>query len=71
MSDILSEEKKDYLPMSSCGNKLCDGMCKRRMGIDVKNWERVFAVIHPSRRKNDRDEMYACILEQRCRAGFG
>ena len=45
-------------------------MGEGRIGADVKYREGILAVIHATGREDDGDEVYAGILQERCRRRF-
>ena len=45
-------------------------MCEGGIRTDVKYGEGVLAVIHATGREDDGDEMYAGVLQERCRGRF-
>jgi len=48
---------KDFSPVRSCSDELCDCVCECRIGIDMKHWKRILAIVHATGRKDDGDEM--------------
>ncbi len=54
------------VPVGRCSNKLCDCVSKGRLGIYVEDRVRILAVHHAAGRKDDGDEVYAGVFQQRC-----
>lgn len=51
----------------ACGAEFGDGVCECADRCNVEDWVRVLAIVHAALRKNDGDEVYACVSEKRDR----
>ena len=54
------------VPVGCCSNELCDCVGESGLRVYVEDGIGVFAINHAAGGKNDGDEVYAGILEERC-----